>query len=332
MDFQPTLAYHFAHLPNSRRKATFSSKLQAGHIIHPNPNVTFQSMDGKEGEYHTDPHGWYMSLKLNGIRGIWSCDKSTMKSRTISEIQNNRSIALPSWISQILPTAEDSVEFEHVWLDGELYLGRNRFYEMLPILNHLKAKSKMWSEITYVVFDCYDAKHPDMPFSERVTKLKSIHNFILSQWKEYGKLNHEWADKPCPIIYHEQTVIKSWTTAHETFQKWVKAGEEGAILKKSDEPYHQKRSWTMLKWKPLHYRNAKIISHLLHEDKLKSLQCCWEDDTKTKFSVSGGLNNKNRQRYKEEFPLHSIIPITFYEITENNKPVSAVINKIYFQK
>jgi DNA ligase-1 len=292
--FKPMLAYHF--VAKTSYKKAFKSTLTMD--------------DAPYGYYVVNPEGWYMSKKLNGIRGIWY--KGIMKSRMALKEHDNRVITIPQWLTDILPP--------DVILDGELYIGKDRFYELIPMVQGGFTK---WDQIQYCLFDCFDEHHSQMPFATRLVRLRQIHEQIVEKWKSI-----HGSKRPCPVVYHKQHVIESWPRAFEMFKKWVMVeGEEGAILKNGKAPYEQKRSYNMLKWKVQHKRSAVIVGFNMNREKLKSLQCVWTKGApaSSEFSVSGGLNPELRRRYSELFSIGDEINISFYETSMNDKPISAVI-------
>ncbi len=296
IDFKPMLAYHF--IAKTIRKNTFKSPLTL-------------EVGASHGYYVVDPTGWYMSKKLNGIRGVWC--KGVMKSRMALKEHDNRVIHIPQWFGDLLP--------DDIILDGELYLGKERFYELIPMV---QGGFDKWDEVKYYLFDCYD-EIQNNTFSERLATLRQVHKEIVEKWK---KTPQGRKGKPCPIIYHEQYLIQSWPKAFDMFRQWVvKDHEEGAILKDPSAKYEQKRSYSMLKWKIQHKQKATIVGYNMNPSKpnmLKSLRCSWLG-SKGEFSVSGGLNPKLRQKYLDIFPIGDTITISYYETTMNDKPLSAVI-------
>ncbi len=301
LDFKPMLAYHFVGEKKSKKRG-FTSELSSG--IDEGKGVVFEK--GKEGHYVVNPVGWYMSKKLNGIRGIWY--NGVMRSRIALQEKEVRVLVTPEWMKLVLPN--------DIILDGELYLGKDRFYESMNIIH---GKMEVWKEMKYYLFDCYVE---NMPFAARVARLRQVHEKIVLRWNEL------FPGKECPIIYHKQYVIESWPRAYEEFKKWiVEDKEEGAILKNGKAMYKQGRSYDMLKWKVQFRRRAMIVGFNLKggKDELKSLKCVWPETKDSMFSVSGGLNAGLRREYKDIFHIGDTILISYYEATYNDKPVSAVI-------
>src|ERR1700741_1277875 len=82
----------------------------------------------------TDPTGWWLSEKLDGVRAYW--DGKQFWSRL------GNLFHAPDWFSKGLPD---------IPLDGELWLGRKKFQRTVGIVRR-QDKSDHWKEVRYVVF------------------------------------------------------------------------------------------------------------------------------------------------------------------------------------
>jgi DNA ligase-1 len=97
---------------------------------------------------------YWVSEKLDGVRAYW--DGAQLVSR-----QGNVFPA-PDWFVKNFP--------DHA-LDGELWLGRGKFQQLLSIVSKSKAIGKEWQQIKYFVFDQPNLKNP---FPPRLTKLEQL--------------------------------------------------------------------------------------------------------------------------------------------------------------
>ena len=84
----------------------------------------------------SDPAGWWMSEKLDGVRAVWDCRQ--LRTRTGNVIH------APAWFLRDLPVGEP--------LDGELWLGRGRFQETVSVVQSHDAGPE-WRQVRYAVFD-----------------------------------------------------------------------------------------------------------------------------------------------------------------------------------
>ena len=83
----------------------------------------------------TDPTGWRLSEKLDGVRAYWD------GTQFLSRLGNL--FHAPAWFVAGLPD---------VPLDGELWLGRKKFQRTVSIVRR-QDMSDLWKEISFVVFD-----------------------------------------------------------------------------------------------------------------------------------------------------------------------------------
>jgi DNA ligase-1 len=100
-----------------------------------------------------DPTGWWMSGKLDGVRGYW--DGKNFYSRLGNQFP------APEWFKRGLPK---------VPLDGELWCGRRQFRRCLSIVRN-RGSGDLWEYITYLVFDAPAMKEP---YEERVAFIKKV--------------------------------------------------------------------------------------------------------------------------------------------------------------
>ncbi|HMC88605.1 MAG TPA: DNA ligase, partial [Gemmataceae bacterium] len=102
----------------------------------------------------TDPRGWWLSEKLDGVRAYW--DGKQFLSR-LGNLYH-----APDWFTAGLPD---------VPLDGELWLGRKQFQRAVSIVRR-QDKSQLWKEIRFLIFD---APSVDKEFEQR---LRFVQDFI----------------------------------------------------------------------------------------------------------------------------------------------------------
>ncbi len=112
-------------------------------------------MLAKRYEY-TDPSGWWMSEKLDGVRAIWNGTDFISRSGKV--------FPAPSEVKESMPVG--------VILDGELFGGRGKFQKSIG-----KIRRGIWDGITYKAFDVINPK----PFEARQATLRAL---ILPAWCE----------------------------------------------------------------------------------------------------------------------------------------------------
>jgi DNA ligase-1 len=84
-----------------------------------------------------DPTGWWISEKYDGVRAIWTGSKLLTR--------NGKNLNPPAWFTTGLP---------HCRLDGELWMGRQSFDQLVSTIQR---KDSDWSGVLYMVFDLADA-------------------------------------------------------------------------------------------------------------------------------------------------------------------------------
>ena len=97
---------------------------------------------------HTDPRGWWMSEKLDGVRAIWNGSDFISRSGKV--------FPAPSELKESMPVG--------IILDGELFGGRGKFQTSIG-----KIRRGIWDGITYKVFDVINPE----PFEARQATLNA---------------------------------------------------------------------------------------------------------------------------------------------------------------
>ncbi len=82
-----------------------------------------------------DIKGWWMSEKLDGVRGYWTGKKLVFRS--------GNPFHVPEWFTRGFPSTP---------LDGELWIGRGQFSELASIVRR-KNVDIDWEKVRYVIFD-----------------------------------------------------------------------------------------------------------------------------------------------------------------------------------
>jgi DNA ligase-1 len=203
--------------------------------------------------------GWLMSEKLDGCRAIWT--GSELLSR------NGNKFFAPDWFTAQLPSG--------VMLDGELYIGRNAFQHGVSVIRKKNPIDAEWQTIRYCVFDAPECKGG---FETRI----AFCGEILAG---------------CGIAeVVEQTVCKSDSHLQEFFSGLVALGAEGVMLRRPGSEYEQRRSDSLLKFKPFGSDEAEVIGHQAgegkHLDRLGALICRWQNVV---FNLGTGFSDALRE-------------------------------------
>ncbi|KLO11458.1 DNA ligase/mRNA capping enzyme [Schizopora paradoxa] len=238
-------------------------------------------------EKGTDPTGWWVSEKLDGVRVFFD------GKRMLSRLGNP--FTPPKWFIEKLP--------KDVTLDGELFGGRGQFQSTVSIVK--SAGSPRWKEITFQIFDV--PSKGEEPFEDRLEWLNS--NFKL---KIGG-----------PKIEHVRVVdhIQAESREHvlDLLEEIESVGGEGLMLRKPGSSYEGKRSNTLQKVKTFSDAEAKVTGYVPGKGKnagmMGALKCVMASG-KT-FNVGTGFSDKQRRNPPK---IGSIITYRFQELTLDGVP------------
>lgn len=205
----------------------------------------------------TDPAGWWMSEKLDGVRAMW--DGSSLTTRT------GQAIDAPLWFTQALPKS--------LPLDGELWAGRGTFQQTVGIVRSKRGDG--WSAIRYAAFD---APQVACAFEDRQSVLRQALSdgvaFALPQRLCQG---------------HDDLIAE--------LCRIERAGGEGVMLRQPGSRYDAKRSSTLLKVKTFHDAEATVVGYERGTGRnataVGALVACLQDGTE--FRVSSGLTDALRR-------------------------------------
>lgn len=211
----------------------------------------------------TDPTGWWMSEKLDGVRAVWD------GRRLVSRLGNT--FGAPEWFVEGLPTRTTGR-----LLDGELWMGRGEFQVTTSVVR--SGADKGWDRVLYRVFD---APETEGGFEARQTALARIaeraadHVQVVSQMRCTGRAHLE-----------------------ECLDYVIANGGEGLMLRRAGSRYIGARSDTLLKVKRFKDGEALVIGYVPGKGKnagrLGALRCQLPDGTS--FDVGTGFSDVQRDR------------------------------------
>lgn len=227
-----------------------------------------------------DPTGWWVSEKLDGVRGYWDGAKFLSRQGNV--------FPAPAWFRKGFPDYP---------LDGELWLGRRMFQRTTPIV---QVESEKWRDIRYLVFD---APHMTLPFEGRIAALRG----------EFAKLNLEFAQ------VHDQRECTSFEDLDAELKRVVGLGGEGVMLRQPGSSYEQGRSTTLLKVKPFNDAEGTVIKHVPGKGGFKGMlgAILVKMDSGLEFKVGTGFSVKQR---KAPPPIGSRVTYRYTELTEGGIP------------
>jgi DNA ligase-1 len=224
--------------------------------------------------------GWYMSEKLDGIRGYWDGKNLYTK--------NGNLINTPKNFTKNFPSFE---------LDGELWSKRNDFENIQSIVLD-DDPSQKWVQISYNIFEVPNAKGD---FLERLKKVKD--------W--FSK----HPNKNIKII--EQIECEDEEHLMDFLEEIVALKGEGVIVKDALKEYHTGRSAYILKVKKAFDMEGEVIGYNYNKTtkKLKSLNIKLSNGIK--FKLGSGLSKKEKLNPQK---LGEYVTFKYYGFTKNGKP------------
>jgi DNA ligase-1 len=169
--------------------------------------------------------GWWMSEKLDGIRGYWTGSQFVSRAGNV--------FAVPDWFTKNFPS---------VALDGELWIGRQTFAQIASIVRR-KTPHKEWQSVRYMIFD---APQAGGGFEQRMD--------FAREWFE------QHPNPYVSIIQHE--VCKDEQHLRKRLAEVEALGGEGLILRQPESAYTVGRSSTILKVKTFQDAEAVVLEHL----------------------------------------------------------------------
>jgi DNA ligase-1 len=186
-------------------------------------------------EPEVDPSGFLVSEKFDGVRALW--DGRTLRSRMGKVLDAPR-----DFVERLPPEA----------LDGELWLGRNRFDEVSALVRRRRPAPGAWREVQYLVFEMQRAGGR---FDERVERIRAIVERV--QWPQLQAV--------------QQDVVADRAELKARLHAVLEAGGEGLMLHRADAPNLGGRSEVLLKLKPVHDDDALVIGHTPGQGRLDGL-------------------------------------------------------------
>lgn len=230
----------------------------------------------------TNLAGWWMSEKLDGLRGYWTGKEF------LSRLGNP--FHVPDWFCEGLPDEP---------LDGEFWIGRKQFQRTSGIVRR-QDKTDLWKEVRYVIFD---APQGGETFEER---LKTMEKIVRQNQPPY-------------VMAHEHHLCKDLDHLRKELARVEALGGEGLMLRQPGSEYEVGRSMTLLKIKSVLDAEAVVIGHEpgkgRHKGRLGALLVTLADGTK--FSVGTGLSDAERSNPP---PVGSTITFRYQELSDRGVP------------
>ena len=112
----------------------------------------------------------------------------------------------------------------------------------------------------------------DAPFSERIKALEKVVKRSQENWLKVRKtLPEPFKTLDCPLIMTEQYKISSIKQFQKLYERVIKLGGEGVMIKHPDSQYEDKRSNYLLKYKPNFDAEGIIMDYSPGKGKYKGM-------------------------------------------------------------
>lgn len=249
----------------------------------------------KSGKRMCNPAGWYMSEKLDGMKGRWIDGKL--------ETRSGQNLDAPKWFIDLLP------DFD---IEGELYFGKNSFHRTGSLRSSSGQKS--WEQVCFHVFDTIDRR---LTWLERQEKLKTIQQsdrLKIVSWIELKSAQHleEEYKKVIDGLGEGVVIADPWGVYEDGHvdqilkYKAVQDSEAIVIGYNTDDSKE---------------RLGSLSVHPINEHTGKP-------NKKITFSIGTGLKVPQRYNFEERFPIGSVISYTYELMGKNGKPRTPIFKGV----
>ncbi|HYN62083.1 MAG TPA: DNA ligase [Rubrivivax sp.] len=239
-----------------------------------------------------DPAGYLVSEKYDGVRMHW--DGRELRFRSGLPVQ------APGWFVERLPASP---------LDGEIWLGRGRFEELVGIVRRRTVDDADWRRLRYMVFDLPGGEGE---FSARAERIR-----LLAQQARWPQL-----------VAVDHSLIADRQALQRRLDEVVQGDGEGLMLHRSDARYRAGRSRDLLKLKPLHDAEAQVIAHVAgrgkHAGRLGALHVRTRDGIQ--FLIGTGFSDAQRESPP---PVGVRVSFTHHGFTDRGVPRFASFLRVH---
>lgn len=230
-----------------------------------------------------DVSEYLVSEKLDGVRAFW--DGEHLISR-----QGNFFNA-PEWFV---------ADFPPVQLDGELWVARNRFEDVVSIVRKKTPVDSEWRNVKYMVFEL---PRTDGTFAERYDEMKSI--------AAKADVQH--------LRVIEQYSLSDSDALQQKLNEVVSAGGEGLMLHRADSLYVSGRTGDIVKVKKHYDAEATVLEHIPGKGKYTNMlgSLLVENEEGVVFKIGTGFSDAERA---DPPPIGTLITYKYMGKTERGVP------------
>lgn len=251
--------------------------LQAGEL--PEPDLLLAKVYDKQ----TDLSQYWASEKYDGVRAYWNGEQFISRQGNVFHA--------PDWFTEGFPKYA---------LDGELWIGRNTFEQLISTVSKDQPVDAEWQAVKYMVFELPEAAGT---FSERLASLKAQIAGIESPFLELVP----------------QYRIASHAALMTKLTEVVKRGAEGLMLHHGQATYRTGRRDDLLKVKRHDDAEARVISYIPGKGKYQGMlgSLLLEMPDGTQFRVGSGFSDEQRRNPP---PIGSVVTYKYFGKTQRGKP------------
>ncbi|GAB3109911.1 DNA ligase [Aestuariicella hydrocarbonica] len=225
---------------------------------------------------------YWVSEKYDGVRAYWNGQQLLSR-------QGNVYVA-PAWFTEDFPPTP---------LDGELWLGRQRFQALVSVVRQQQPHDG-WRQVTYQVFDLPTASGA---FDLRLPRLQQTVSDAGVPW----------------LRAVPQFRVADEAQLLDLLAEYVAQGAEGLMLHRGAAEYRAGRSEDLIKLKPSQDAEAVVIEHLPGKGKYTGMlgAVVVEMPTGQRFRIGSGFSDQQR---RQPPPTGSVITYQYNGFTQRGIP------------
>lgn len=249
----------------------------------PKPNiqhgVTYKSV--------ADISNYYVSEKLDGVRGYWDGEKLLTRQGNL--------IDSPSWFTAQWPNYP---------IDGELWIGRGKFQILQSCVSQKEAEEDQaiscWKNIRFMMFDLPSYGGD---FTHRVKQMKTLLLQIPSLY----------------LAMVNQVIFSNMTDVEAKLARIISMDGEGLMLHRATSYYQSGRNQALLKLKKHQDAEAVVIGYTQGKGKYTNQLGALEVETAEgiTFKIGSGFSDYQRQTPPE---IGSTITFKYNGLTDSGIP------------
>lgn len=231
----------------------------------------------------SDVSNYWASEKYDGVRAYWDGQQFISRQGNVYQA--------PAWFTAGFPEQP---------LDGELWIGRNRFEQLLSTVSKDQPIDAEWQQVTYQVFELPGAAGT---FSERLVAMKTLLAGVENPY----------------LKRVEQYRLPSHAALMAKLDEVVAAGAEGLMLHHENAGYRTGRSDALLKVKRYDDAEARVLKHLPGKGKYTGMlgALLLETPGGIRFKVGSGFSDLERQNPPA---VGAWVTYKYWGKTRKNKP------------